>query len=515
MSYTKREDIKPQKGKQSLVMKMIRDQEVDFMLCGGARAGGKSELLSMMPLLFAHDKQYRGIFFRKSFQEIMGANGLWQKAQNMYGFFDAKPNKSSKTWQFPSGAIQEYGHLYNEGDEESHRGKGYSLVGFDEIDQFSPDAVRLLMTCLRSEADMSSFMVGTLNPNPDSWCLPLVEWYLNSDGSPNEERCGVVRNYIVKDGEFVFGPDEQFFKDNYPEAVYVQMPNSDEVTYVRPKRFTYVFFNVFDNPAFCSMNPTYLTELNNLPDHERATQLFGNWYAREKGDSYFVREFLKEVDRVPSNAVTVRAWDKAYSDNIKASPDFTASICMSKCPAGNYFISANFDEELHDTFKEGEDVVYGRFRKKVGERDQWMLQQAHYDGEEVTVVIPAESGAGKGEEEQLKKMFINEGFLVKTVKVGNSEGNKLKKFLVFCSAAENGLVHIVKDSFPNYATYNAYLKELEQFTGKRSSRTMKDDWVDVTSDCYETLRRDNTFRAIPLPTFSNDTKLSQYRKSLR
>lgn len=68
MSYTKREDIKPQKGKQSLVMKMIRDQEVDFMLCGGARAGGKSELLSMMPLLFAHDKQYRGIFFRKSFQ---------------------------------------------------------------------------------------------------------------------------------------------------------------------------------------------------------------------------------------------------------------------------------------------------------------------------------------------------------------------------------------------------------------------------------------------------------------
>lgn len=515
MSYKTRKDVRPQAGKQQMVMKMIKNQEVDFMLAGGARAGGKSELLSMMPLLFAHDPQYRGIFFRRSFQEIMGANGLWQKGQNMYHLFKAKPNKSSKTFTFPTGAIQEYGHLYNDGDEESHRGKGYSMVGFDEIDQFSPKMVQMLMTCLRSEANMNSFMVGTLNPNPDSWCLPLVEWYLNPDGSPNEERCGVIRYYIVKDDEFVFGPDEQYFKDNYRDAVYITMPNTNEETYVRPKRFTYVFFNVFDNPAFCMMNPTYLTELNNLPDHERATQLFGNWYAREKGESFFKREFLKPALHVPEQSTCVRAWDKAYSDNLKASPDYTASIKMYKCNQGYYYIVGDFHEGIHDSFKAGEDIIYGRFRKLVGQRNQWMLDQAHFDGDDCTVVIPEESGAGKGETEELIKMFTNEGFRVKTVKTGTASQAKLKKFHVFCSMAENGMVYIVKDSFPNEATYNAFLKELEQFKGERSTRLMKDDWVDTVSDCTITLSKERVIRAYSLPDTTSPTAYTSYRKSIR
>lgn len=664
MSYTCREDVRPQKGKQALVMKMIQNQEVDFMLAGGARAGGKalprntlvwtskgltyldkikvgdlvvcpstgkyapvvqthpitqelnciltfsdgstqscspnhqwavfedilstelkvvntrdisilldkglipsvpeedyfksdntlarktivdlqvdgklpmlcitvdsiaglykingglithnSELLSMMPLLFAHDPQYRGIFFRRSYDEIMGANGLWQKAQNMYPFFGAKPNKTAKSWTFPNGAIQEYRHLFNDGDEESHRGKGYSFVGFDEIDQFTPDMIRMLMTCLRSEAKMASFMVGTLNPHPDSWCLPLVEWYLNEDGSPNEERCGVIRWYIVKDNDFVFGPNEDWFKEHHPESVYVQMPNSTEKTYVRPKRFTYVFFNVFDNPLFCAANPTYISELNNLPDHERATQLFGNWRAREKGESYFKREFLNRAAEVPSGSVCVRSWDKAYSDNLKASPDYTASIKMYKCPKNEYYIVGDYHPEIHDDFDIHEDIVLGRFRKRVGPRDEWMLKQAHYDGFDCTVVIPEEQGAGKGETEQLKKMFIGDGFLVKTCKTGTAAESKLKKFLTFCSAAENGLVHIVESSFSSTATLNTYLKELEQFTGKRSTRLLKDDWVDATSDCYLTLRQHRIIKAYALPDCTGlQTRIAKYRENIQ
>ena len=214
-----------------------------------------SELLTMVPLLFNHDKYYRGIFFRRHYSEIMGANSLWQKAGNMYPLFNAKANKSDKTYTFPSEAIQEFSHMATEADAETHRGLGYSFVGFDEVDKFSKDQVTFLMTCLRSESDSSSFMLGTLNPNPDSWCLPLVDWYLNSDGDPIEERSGVIRYFVVDDGDFVFGDTEEWFQENKPECLYVINDKTGEKIYVPPKRFTFVSATIIDNPALIKANP--------------------------------------------------------------------------------------------------------------------------------------------------------------------------------------------------------------------------------------------------------------------
>jgi len=259
MAYEHHEEVVPQKGKQELAFDMI--SQVDFMLWGGARFGGKSELLSMIPLLFCDDKAYRGIFFRRQYDEIMGANGLWEKAENMYPLFNANPRLSDKSWTFPTGAKQFYRHMYYEQDKESHRGKGYSVIGFDEIDQFSKDQVTFLMTCLRSEADMDSFCVGTLNPNPDSWCLPLVEYYLDEDGLPDPDKCGDIRWFIVKDNDFIFGPSEEYFQEKYPDSLWINVPGKDEPLYVRPKRFTYMFFNIFDNPLGLESNPVYLSEL--------------------------------------------------------------------------------------------------------------------------------------------------------------------------------------------------------------------------------------------------------------
>lgn len=88
-----------------------------------------SELLTMIPCVYANDKYYRGIFFRRKYDEIMGANGLWQKGEGMYPLFDAKSNISNKVWKFPTGAKQEFRHMYTEDEKESHRGKGYSFIG--------------------------------------------------------------------------------------------------------------------------------------------------------------------------------------------------------------------------------------------------------------------------------------------------------------------------------------------------------------------------------------------------
>lgn len=519
MSYEKKEDIRPQAGKQLQVMQMIRNQEVDFMLCGGARAGGKSELLSMMPLLFAHDKQYRGIFFRRQYDEIMGANGLWQKAQNMYPFFNAKPNKSDKTWTFPSGAIQEYRHMYNSGDEQSHRGKGYSFVGFDEIDQFNLDMIRMLQTCLRSEANMHSFMVGTLNPKYDSNMLPLVEYYLNKDGSPDESKCGEIRWYVMKDGDFLFGPDEDWFKENHPETVYVNIPGKNKPVYVRPKRFTYVFFNVFDNPAFLEINPTYLSELNNLPDHERASQLFGHWYEKEQKDGLWRLEWCEDVVDLPTEvAVSGKCWrafDKAYSEDLKRLPDYTASAKLYKDVNGIYYLCGDWKEDLTDPYKKGEDPIFGRYRKLAGQRDQWMLAQAQHDGDDCTVIIPEEGGAGKGEYQQMRNMFIEAGFMCKGAKTGNVKNAKMKRFAAFASACQQGMVKICSNTFGNKASYRAFIKELEDFDGRGSTGTIKDDWVDCCSDLWSVGSTTKIRQAYSLPQVNSQSMLSQHKTRIR
>lgn len=457
----------------------------------------KSELLSMMDLLFAHDPNYRSIKFRRQYDEIMGAGSLWEKAEAQYKLFDAKPNKSDKVWTFPSGAKSFYRHMFLEGDSESHRGKAYSMIGFDEINAFSLEQVSFMQTCLRSEAKMDSFMVGTLNPSgQDNWTWKFIEWYIDMEtGYPDQDKCGKVRYYLIIDGEPIFGPDEQFFIDNYYELVNpITNLETGERTYVRAKRFTFFFFNIFDNAIGMALNPQYMVELNTLPEHERQSQLFGSWTSQPKGVSMFSRSNLRGLDpKYPStlpdinSRISCRGWDKAYKEpsEVYKYPDYSANIQMHKCiRTGELHITGNFHEGLHDNFKESEDIIYGRFRKSVGIRDQWMLQQALMDGEDCTVVIPKEGGAGAGEWEQMRRMFIEEGFTVHGAETGNKKGGKGLRFATFCSLVEQGMVHIHPETFPNKATMNAYLKELEMFDPElKSTGTRKDDWVDATSDC--------------------------------
>lgn len=516
MAYATQADVRPQEGRQRQFMQDIQAQKVDFCLIGGSRFGGKSELLTMIDVLFAHDKHFNSIKFRRSYEEIMGGGSIWDKADSQYSLFGAEPNKTAKTWTWPSGAVSAYRHMYHEKDADAHRGKSYSYVAFDEINHFSFDQVSMLQTCLRSDANMNSFMVGTMNPDPDSWAMQFVDYYLDQNtGYPIPERCGEIRWYIIKEGDVIFGPDEQFFIDNHPDSVYVTTPNG-EVIYTPAKRFSFYFFNIFDNEIGLKLNPQYLSELNNLPNHQRETQLYGNWFAREKGDNIFQREWLKEIDAVPAGSICVRTWDKAYTENVKSKPDFTASIKMWKTPNRDYVITGDWDETIHDDFLPGQDIIYGQFRKLAGDRDLWMLQQAEYDGKDCTQVHPEESGAGKGECEQISKMFIEAGFKTDTVKVGNTSGAKMDKFTQFTSVAQKGYVYIVKSSFGNVATLNAYLGQLEKFDGKRSTATKKDDWVDVTSDGYIHLRSRMVHTTFKRPnTKARQNKLTTLRNAIR
>ena len=236
----------------------------------------------------------------------------------------------------------------------------------------------------------------------------------------------------------------------------------------------------------------------------------------------FRKDFLKgkgldfnDNVEIPSKVVTVRAWDVAYKEPSEQNryPDYTASVSLSKCNNGNYYIRGDYDETLHDDFKAGQDIIYGRFRKNVGTRDEYMLKQALHDGKSVTQVIPEASGAGVREWEQMRNMFIEHKLLVKGAKTGNKKGGKGLRFAPFCSAAEQGAVYILTETFPNRATLNAFLSELEKFDpDKPSTGTRKDDWVDSIADAFDALQGVKVRRPMAAGKASSSS-LAGYRKS--
>ena len=241
----------------------------------------------------------------------------------------------------------------------------------------------------------------------------------------------------------------------------------------------------------------------------RARLLDGCWFARPQGSQYFQRDWLHKKDVLPPDATTcVRAWDKGYSEPSDKNryPDYTASIKMYKDTKGYYYIVGDYGNDVKDSLT----GVYGRFRKRFGDRNNLMLQQAAHDGVDCSVVIPEESGAGKGEFEELVKLFSSDGFRVIGAK---TDRNKLARFANFSAAAQNGMVYIIESSFNNVETLDAFYKELESFDGSRSTGLLKDDWVDACSDAYNALQKTIIYKAPPVMHIDSPTLYSQHMGS--
>jgi phage terminase large subunit-like protein len=494
-------------------MRCITVEREDGLFLTGDRflVTHNSELLAMRPLEYVNDPNFSGVFFRRQYAELTGAGGLWDKSKKMYPEFKAKPNISNLRWDFPTGAQVRMSHMHTEDSKESHRGLQYSFIGFDEIDQFSKDQVQFLLTCLRSEADMDSFCIGTCNPNPDSWVLELVKWYLDEEGTPREDRCGTIRYYIVLDGDFVFGESEEYFKENYPDAVFVHNPTTKEDIYIPPKTFTYIPGNIFDNPALIEANPRYLSELQNLPDHERARQLWGNWYARPSGSSSWERSWLVGADRVPANSRGVRAYDLAAKEpsEVYRHPDATVSVQMWKCPQGYYYLTGNYHPKFIDNVDNKE--VYGRVRKRIGDRNNVMFDQCELDGIDIPVVLPQDVGAaGIQALEDLQKQFASRGYRTMKDPMPTTRG-KLLRFLPFADASQNGLVRIVLETFPNQDTLNYIFKELEAFDGERSTAHRKDDFPDAIATAYNALNKQAVHTPAIFSAINSPTLISNLR----
>lgn len=362
------------------------------------------------------------------------------------------------------------------------------------------------MSRMRSKSKYRSRMVISCNPDPDSWLLPMIEWYLDEEGYPDPEKDGVVRYYIRRDGEFKWASTKKELIEKY----------STPRKKARPISFTFISSNIYDNPPCMENNPEYVDLLEGMNHIDKARLLYGNWKVRPKGANYFKREDLQKADRIPQNALYCRAWDKASTspNDINPYPDYTACIKMYKTEDNEFYITGEFDSQNFDGGDRGDPNVFGRFRCKPGKRDNIILRQAEHDGPDCRIIMPVDPGAhGLTEYQESSKKLAIKGFIVKKDVVA-PQRSKLQKFLPLSASIENGIVYIVESTF-NQATLDALYKELEAFTGERSGKILKDDWADALATAYNYLTKETVIPKFTLPECGQNSKLIEMQRAIK
>lgn len=415
-------------------------------------------------LQHVHHKGFRGVISRRTTTMLKSSGGILDKCLQLFPKIDPKVRWKSQDnkFVFSSGAEIYLRHFEYFKDHVNWQGTEYTEILCDEGTQFEEEMVLYCMSRLRNpNCPVKPRLRITCNPDKNSYLRKWVDWYIDEEGYPIEERCGVKRYFIRRDNTFIWGDTREEIIEKYK---------------VDPKivlSFTFINATVKDNPVVLENNPEYVGWLESLGRVEKARLLFGNWNVSSEATGYWKKEWCEVVDKPPLDAIKVaRAWDISGSlpSELMPNPDWTAGVRISKDRYGTYYI---------------EDVV--RFRARHGEVFERMVEAAKQDGEDTLIVVPADPGAsGKQYASTLIRDLAERGFYAKSKPTSKS---KVQRFAPFCAACESGNVKIVAGEWND-----AFIDELEAFDG---SRRVKDDQVDAAADAFAMLAS-----GISIPTFT-------------
>lgn len=440
----KYETLSPQPGKQS----MFLSTKADICLYGGGAGSGKTFALMMECLRHINVTSFYTMFLRRTKAEIKLPGGPIDEARNIFPQFGGEYAESAMNWKFPSGARVQFAGIELEKDLENFKGSQVPLVIFDELTGFTEKMFWYLLSRNRSSTGVKPYIRATCNPVSEGFVRKLVDWWIDEDGYPIEERCGVVRWFIRR------GEDTHWYNSK-DEAESVWGADS------MPKSFTFINATVKDNKK---IDPAYEANLKALTRIEREALYLGNWDVKANAGSYFQAEWCEFVGirDVPPLKSEIRAWDTASTvpSEVNPDPDYTASVKIRLGNDGYYYIMSSV-----------------RDRQRPQGVKKLMKKYAELDGGKCTIGIPLDpGGAGKAVFEDLAKNLA--GYKFKKCKTTKS---KVERFEPFSAAAEAGLVKIVKADWND-----EYIKELESFTGDGKGH---DDQVDATSDAFNNLSK--------------------------
>ncbi len=416
----------------------------------------------MEPLRYINVPDYYCLMFRRHLTEVTLPGGLVDESKKIYPLVGGVYSTSSKTWTFPSGAKVVLRGLELVDDVYQFKGVQVNEILWDELTGFEESQFEYLFSRIRSTNSIKGRVRCSTNPQSEGWVKDIIkEHWLDDEGYAIPSMSGKVK-WMVRVG------GERKWYDSKEEAIRLGaldtgLPESD----ILPTSWTFIRSTLDQNP---SLGADYKSKLLSMGQKDQMELLSGCWNFDSSTGVYFKREYLEEVPlfKLPKMKRTVRAWDIAASpvSDFNRNPDWTVGVKMGVCHDGYYYIM---------------DMV--RFRESIGEVKKRILATARKDGEGTTIVVPMDPG-GHGKHAFQDHVKNLSGFIVRKAK---TEKSKLERFMPFSSAAENGIVKIVKADW----NHDLYM-ELERFIGDGKR---KDDIVDSISDGHKELHQ-----AKPLPS---------------
>ena len=279
--------IMPQKGGQENML----SADVDILIGGGSRGGTKTYSLLLENDKDIYNGNFKSMIFRKEVDDL--ANIIDESRKIFQDFGEYNKSKSDMTWNLHSGGSIKFNY-YSDNYEDfkiRFQGKQFSYIGIDEITHIEYNKFKYLLTCNRNAYRIRNRFWGTCNPDPDSWVAKFIDWWIGEDGFPIPERNGVVR-YCFMDGDDVstiyWGNTRQEVYEQCKEIIdrhwkpsYNQYGTPQELFI---KSVTFIEAKLADNKKLMKADPTYLSNLVNQDEEQRARDLDGNWKYRNVGD---------------------------------------------------------------------------------------------------------------------------------------------------------------------------------------------------------------------------------------
>lgn len=416
----------------------------DFeVLYGGAAGGGKSDFLLAGALRYIHHRQFAGVFFRRSFPELEDAV---ERAREIFEPFGGHYNKNESVFRFPEGSRFYLLHLQLDADAFKHRGRAYQYIAFDELTTFSEFQYRYLMSRARSAHGIPIEVRSGTNPEP-GWVKQ--RWAPWVDEKWEGER--------AQPGQILW------YKNDPATGLERYVPHGTKGALSR----TFMPARLADNKK---LGEDYADRLAATQDAVQVARLLGgDWSADYKPGIMFRRSFFRLVKDVPANAIRVRAWDLAATEEklntakslrpeSKNDPDWTVGLLYGWAPEFGFFIE--HIERLRGRPEQARQAI-----ERITMQDA-----AKYGRGKVLTTLPKDPGAaGKTVAEAYADMLS--GHLVKTV---TPYGKKVVRAGPASSTAENLGIAIVEGHWND-----EFFHEAERFP-----KGLHDDQIDALSDAH-------------------------------
>lgn len=436
--------LKPQAGKQE----MFLSSPADIAIYGGAAGGGKTYALLMENARHMNNGGFGSVIFRRNSTQITNEGGLWDTARSIYTGMGAIMTKSPRPMaKFPSGAKITFSHLQYDDTVYDYQGAQIPLICFDELTHFSKTQFFYMLSRNRSTCGVRPYVRATCNPDADSWVRKFIDWWIDDDGYPIDERCGVIRYFFQKDNEIIWGDTKEALMDECGI-------NSADI-----KSVTFISASIYDNKKLLEVNPEYLGSLKALSTVEQGRLLLGNWNIKPSAGLYFKRSQVRIVDTIPSRIVSIaRGWDLAATEisDSNEDPDRTAGVLMARMENGMFIVL-----HAHREAYQSSDVR--RLVRMSATQDREIYNCN-------TILVPQDPGqAGKEQAQSYAKMLA--GFKIVSNRVS---GDKTTRAEPLAAQWQVGNVLILKGEWND-----RYLAEMEGFPD-----LLHDDLVDASSEAF-------------------------------